>query len=52
MKIILKRLPLILAILSAAAADATPQIWYLSTRAAAHCGSVGRPGPGRSLLAA
>jgi hypothetical protein len=46
MKLIPNRLPLILAILLAAAAVRAadpPQVWYLSTRAAAHCGQLDDP---------
>ena len=47
MKVVLKCLASILAILLAAAApaaaDTSPQIWYLSTRAAAHCGQLDDP---------
>jgi hypothetical protein len=47
MKTVLKRLSLILAILLAAisvrAAETSPQVWYLSTRAAAHCGQLDDP---------
>ena len=47
MKILLKRLSLVLAILSLAvavhAAETSPQVWLLSTRQAAHCGQLDDP---------